>query len=261
MANPKLLVPGPQRRPYVGGLLAVANVVDITDPHAAMGVQYDFNQCAMPVPAPGLCWSSVDPGGTKDNVIAPGVQDAPITGAIYAAAQCYAYDTRQGEADYEAQARDLLMGGESFAMERVFFDQYLDGATSFPAIDASLVGAIGTAEQVLGARYPGGGIIHMNRYLANQAASEYLLLPTGTTVQGTEVANGAGYIANADESSLPTGTELTTIYATGLVTIWRGPIEVHVVTEPTTNTTLAIAERTFSMAVDCYGTAITFDTP
>ena len=147
MANPKLLVPGPQRRPYVGGLLAVANVVDITDPHAAMGVQYDFNQCAMPLPAPGLCWSSVDPGGTKDNVIAPGVQDAPITGAIYAAAQCYAYDTRQGEADYEAQARDLLMGGESFAMERVFFDQYLDGATSFPAIDASLVGAIGTAEQ------------------------------------------------------------------------------------------------------------------
>lgn len=252
MVNPRTLVAAPQRRPYQGGLLSVANVIDSADPHIAQGVEYDSLACAMPVPAPGLCWSTITfaDGTTKDDVSAPVTTQAQMTFALYAAVECFAY---AGD-DYDQQARDLLTNGETVGVEAAFYDQYLSKLTPVTAPSANVVSAVGLAEQLLGAQYPGLGLIHMNRYVTNLAASAFVV-GGGLTAQETPVANGAGYV---DALTALAVTEQSELFATGQVTIWRSPIQVTKVTEPTLNTTLAIAERIYSLSVDCFDLAVNF---
>jgi hypothetical protein len=82
----------------------------------------------------------------------------------------------------------------------------------------------------------------MNRHTATWAIAEDVVVPnidgTLATLQGTPVANSAGY---------PDGV----IFITGAVQLWRTPVDQHSAPNLGTNTSVALAERTYVMATDC----------
>lgn len=237
----------PERKSPRGGLLAVANVVDDSTGRTGMGVQYIEAGCSLPVVAPGLCWAVLEPPQVE---VEPGVfADAPKLGsgiesaqfdpfALYAAVECFA---GPGE-DFEDRARALLEGGEGQALEAIFHSEVLDAAPAGTVVGAGALGAVASAEQDAGS-YPALATLHMSRRVAVDVEG-YLEVDTDTwalhTKQGTPVANGAGY---PDDQ---------TIWATGQVTIWRGPIVVNRAVDPTSNRVIAVAERTYAIGYDCF---------
>lgn len=248
MANPQVLVATPARQPVVGGLLAAASVIDTSDEKlVAMGGRFDPMPCTFPSAAPGSCWAlPALPTGTKDFGGVP-QGETILHFPLYGAVECF----MNPDTDYEALASESLTAGEGVVLEHVLYEWFVANAgAAVPAPGASVLGAVGLAEQLLSTSIPELGLIHMNRFIATLASQQYLLLPTGTTVQGTPVANGGGYVADLD-AGYPTGAEQSELFITGGITIWRGGINTTTVNDPTKNRTMAIAERSYAVAIDC----------
>lgn len=244
-----LTVDSPTRRPYKGGLLPVANVVDVTDGHFAQGVQFIPENSVMPQPAPGLCWTTLDPAPTGDKTF-NGIAEQNVAGvfALYSGVLCFAGPDN----DFDTRAESQLTSAETYGIEKIVKATILD---TLPVLDAAtdLTGAVGRAEQWLGSNYPALGIIHMDRFTAT--AGHDLVETKGDypyqTLQGTPIANGAGY---GDTDGTPAAP--TYIYATGLVTVWRSSINTIHVIDPETNREMALSERIYAVALDGGGVRI-----
>lgn len=247
-----LTVPTPERRPYKGGLLSVANVVDVTDGHFAQGVQFIPENSAMPQPAPGLCWTTLDPAPTGDKEfdgIAP--ENTAEVFALYSGVLCFAGPDN----DFDARAEAQLNSAETYGIEQMLATML----NALPVLGAAaeIVEAVGRAEQWLGSNYQGLGIIHMDRFATTVASSAQILSRTGEypieTFQQTPVANGAGY---GDEDGNGTPVEVAHLFATGLVTVWRSAITTIHVIDPETNREMALSERIYAVAIDGGGVRI-----
>lgn len=225
----------------VGGLLAVANVIEAPDEHYMNGVQYESWVCGRGGIAPGLC------------DVAPGVEidptklfDGPVlvTGypfAVYTGVECDLFGH-----PYTQAATGRLEGSEEFLVG-LAFEQLVMGSTDPAPVqvcddpDADICDVIGLLEQWAGENYAGRPILHMNRYQTAQAISAHQVVPqldgSLATVQGTPVANSPGY----DER----------IFVTGPVNLWRTPVRTYDVDAPMRNQAQSLAERVYVASWEC----------
>lgn len=241
-------------KPKVGGLFPVATVIDVSDPHALLGAQYETDSCGAaslwehdcPAVYPAL---PCDEEQVGDLVLKTFRSLTLVTGdpiTVYDGIDC---NLLGGDPDrFVRRVRDSLLLKEQAAVERhmaVLLDT-LD--TGNAAVPETVADAIATAEAWLDANYAGLGLIHMSRTAVNTAAAAHLIVagPDGTvaTIQGTPIANGAGYAGLG-----------ATIYASGQVTLLRGPIVQNVTPSMNIDTNCvpprALAERTYVPLVEC----------
>lgn len=231
----------PTARPYLGGLLSVADVNDVTDPHAGMGVEYYTYLCSMGGVAPGMC--ETPPGVTFDPTkrFESGDLITAPPFAVYAGVQCDLFG-----APYTDQATVKLAGTEEYAVSRAFFQQLFQGGGDAPeqitAEITNLPDVIGQIEQYAAVTYAGMPVIHMNRHTAALAIAAEAVFPSldGTlmTGQGTPVANAPGY---------PDGL----VFVTGAVHAWRTPVRTYDVPDTRQNSHYSLAERIWSIGTEC----------
>jgi hypothetical protein len=134
----------------------------------------------------------------------------------------------------EERARLALIGGEERATEQALMGAAVGNAPAFPDADVltpgavSLVEAFALLEEATGLAYHSSGVIHLPRSLAPHAHREVLIERYGQrleTIVGTSVAAGAGYdVDNVGPDGTPADEGQRWVYATGAVTIRRGPI-------------------------------------
>ncbi len=223
----------------VGGLLSVADVTDVTDPHFINGVTYESWLCGVGGIAPGLC------------DVAPGVEIDPekkFTGSEVV--EGYPFATYAGVIcdllgrPYGAQAQGRLAGSEEFLVGRAFEQILFAVGDPEPVCDedADICDIIGALEQWAGENFSGRPVLHMNRFNTAQAAAaqQIVLDPLSgllSTVQGTPVANSPGYDSR--------------IFITGPVHLWRTAVDSYAVDAQMTNQALGLAERVYTVAWDC----------
>lgn len=179
----------------------------------------------------------------------------------------------------EAGLRQAFEMGESTAVERALmkyrFAANPDNTTDLPGAwdapiditpDSGVVKpAVGVAllEEAAGSMYAGQPTLHLTRGVASM-----LLGVDGATFEGdalrtkfgSKVAAGAGYsLPNlGPDGTASTGTGRW-IYATGEVWVARGPITFQSALEQSNNEVVALAERGYIAAVDCFAIAIRVD--
>jgi hypothetical protein len=239
-------VDAPRVTPQLGGLLPVADVTDTTDGHVAFGIEYQSFLCE----EGGYTSGCVDaPAGVPvdDPKLFGGshvVQGVPVT--VYAGVECDLFGS-----PYDQQAADRLAGSEDRLVAAAFYRHAVLGAWNAgtapvvlpgPITQDNVVEAIAALEQYAAENYAGMPVLHMNRATATWAISQDVVVGSldGTlmTVQGTPVANSAGY---------PDGV----IFVTGQVHLWRTPVQAFQAPNLSTNTSMALAERTYVLSTDC----------
>lgn len=239
-------VDAPRVAPALGGLLPVADIVESSDPHVAFGIQYQSFLCedggytagCVDAPAGVPVDSPKEFGGSH---IVDGV---PVV--IYAGIECDLFG-----APYATQANDRLAGSEDRLVAAAFYRHAALGAWNAgtapvvlpgPITEDNIVAAIGALEQYAGEVYAGQPVLHMNRATAAMAVAARAVFPgldgSLTTAQGTPVANSAGY---------PDGV----IFITGAVHLWRTPVTTYQAPNLGSNTSVALAERTYVLSTDC----------
>lgn len=239
-------VDAPRLTPALGGLLAVADIVDSTDPHIGYGVEWFSFACGPAGIAPGMCEvaDGIVVDAEKEFTGGDIVQAPPF--AVYAGVVCDLFGR-----PYDTQVRDRLTGGEDRVVAKAFYEALLVGdnlgtapvQVGTDAVTAdNIVDVIAELEQYAGENYAGRPVLHMNKATATWGLAADVLYPSldGTLVtgQGTPVANSPGY---------PDGV----VFATGAVRMWRTPVQVHTVDDTAFNQAYALAERIYSVGTDC----------
>lgn len=256
MQSPLLVEAPNSRRPARGGLLAVADIVDSTDPHLANGVTYEGVLCGPAAHHNAQCLDDVL--GLEDEpfeVSQPGVVEAGPFG-IYRAVEC----SPVSPIDYEALARDGLALGEAWAVERGVQIALLNQGTVYGGGAAlPVVEAVAVAEQIISEQYGGLGLIHVSRYGATYLVSEKAAKADSDWVlhsgQGTPIANGGGYGALGPDD-VTAGAGEFWLYATGPLTLFRGPVEYLEGDDAFNNVRTGKAVRFYAPAVECLTVAI-----
>lgn len=233
----------PTVRPYLGGLLSVAEVTDVSDPHAGMGVEFYTYLCSMGGIAPGMCDV---PAGVQVDPVKRFESGELVTAepfAVYAGIQCDLFD-----APYTEQTQTKLAGTEEYAVSRAFFQMLFQGDNDPAPVQLAadltdIPDSIGELEQYAAVVYAGMPILHMNRRTAANAIADRAAFQNidGTlmTGQGTPIANAPGY---------PDGL----IFVTGAVHGWRTPVRTYEVPDTTENSHYSLAERIWSIGTECF---------
>lgn len=277
----QVLVDGPVRTPLPYGLLSVSQVpVDSDDTHWKGGIRYETDDCGFASITTDSC--AVTGGAIKSPTgtwITRGAQ--PLT--VYTLPVCAPVGTYE---NYEPRVQAVLTSGEARAVEKEFWTgangtlPHLAANTpvSGTGFDTSVViqtaatvivtGAvdilegIALLEEALATCYGNEGVIHIPPIAVAHAKDEDLIDKDGTRLRspsGHLVAAGAGYTGSSPAGVAPSGG-IYWLYATGAVTVRRGPIEV---TRPigqavdrSRNDVFLVAERTYVISWDCCHFAI-----
>lgn len=234
-----------------GGLLAVANVIDEpSSSRAAFGFDYYSYACGDGGLYAAPCGEVTGPGFDTTKTLEGGERVTAYPFVVYAGVDCDLF----GRDEYGPAARNKLAGVEERLVGRAFQAIATANLTpvAVPVPSASedltpcceaVVSAVGALEQYAGENYGGLPVLHLSRAnTAYLAAAGYVVMNVDgslQTVQGTPIANSPGY-------------DPTTAWISGAVHIWRTPVEVHAVDSVMTNTAQGLAERVYSVAVDCF---------
>lgn len=227
------LVEAPARKPRVGGLFTVADVVDVDRLGVVQQISFISDGCTFPKDALGLCYSTE----TIDPKVGEGIDISTAIGepfALYAGVECYL----DAGSDYATRAGAIMDQG----LERVLEQKlalWADEAVDIPT--ATLTGAIAAIDQALDIEYLGQGFILMSRADAVLAAAEDALaygLTGPTTINGTPVVT-SGWISRGE------------VFGLGAVTVLRGNREVIDTQSPNTNREWSVVEEVFALLVDC----------
>ncbi len=250
-------VPAPERK--IGGALDVVRVIE-PDPHALLGAEYQTDACFTADEWLSNCgnYPVVDcEAGTAtvtDSKVFHGLAEVvgdPFT--VYTGVECPFPGA--GPDAYTVRAQAALALKESRGVEERLTALF-DAWPNSPALAASnIVGAVAQLEKWLEENYAGRGYLAMSRGQAVLAAAAQVISPalngTLASVVGTPVILGVG-------------TD-TTIYASGQVTLLRGPVIVNGVTGMTVGDTClparTLAERTYVPLIECGVAAATVAAP
>lgn len=247
----RFAVDAPASKPSVGGLLPVANVTAMGDPHMALGLSYPTEDCGHAEAGPGGCVNALGITGPKTFDGLGSVTADPFV--IYKGVEC----GLGGFDQYAAMARRGLERGQGFAIERGVQTLLLNSASAVnltPAGGAVKVKtAVATLEQYAAERYTGLPLFHVSKF-----GAVFLPLETGwpmLTKQGSPVANGGGYTTTGPGGVVAGANEFW-LYVSGQVNIWQGDITTVQAPNIKANTAGALAERIIVATVECFVGAI-----
>ena len=234
-------IPAPAVR--VGGVMSVARVIDITDPHDQLGAQYESQACASGQILTDLC--APHTGKVFDDMT--WVTGEPFV--VYTGVEC---DFMQsGEAERKINERFGFIESASVDQGVLADLAALDvpvGAGAEP-----LASAVGILEATMAVAYGGVATLYVPANLVTQgcAANVFHRQADGTivTCQGSKVANMAAW-----DGTLQSATH--TIYASGQITILRGPLlgphyAPNFMEGATYHPARALAERVYVPLIEC----------
>jgi len=238
--------------PYPGGVLSVANVIDVGDgDHALLGAEYQTNACAVGgiwdeycyAEDQNLCEGTTPPppvGGYKDLDEQPDFVNGDPW-AVYAGVEC----SRPGDLPDEAAARERLGYVESRQVDQRVWVEVGSGAD--PITGGTLLQAVAEAEDIAAQEYGGVATLLVPRGLVTCGYSNDIFVwdpleGVHKTHQGTLVANVA---VVAEEIRL-----------TGRITLVRGPVLTQSAPEivrpdGTCDPRRALAERPYVGLYEC----------
>jgi hypothetical protein len=253
---PRLYVEAPARPARHGGLLSVAKPIPMADRHGQFGVQYLPDGCDVAEFAPGLCNAVPALAGIEPKTFGdiPVIQSLPF--GLYTGIECFTDES----SDYEDRAKRALDQSETYGVERaldlsVFQADPADTGVIVVSGTYNIAHAIGELEQRLGASYPGLPMIHMTRRAAALAGGAVMAFPgadfTLATIQGTPIANGSGYSGTVGPDSTDADAGSEWLYGTGLVSVFRGADIKTSTYDLEHNKRMALAERIYSVTVEC----------
>lgn len=242
MATPTTYVEAPPRAARRNTSLDLLPVIDVTTSHHLSNI-FIPDPCAFPNPLPQDCWVTIGPAaGTHKTFGDPG--DAVISDnfGAYQGVECWlsgGLDTFSGVAERVLRAGEYaVVDGALTALLGAAAD-----ATS-PATATTVAQAIGLLEQTLAVQVPAQGYIYLGALAATIAAAAGVIAQPGLS---GEIRTFLGTpVVVLSEPSIG-----MTAYASGPTTIWRGPIIANTAPEPTQNTGRALAERLYSVAIEC----------
>lgn len=245
---PSVEVPGVPPTPYPFGLFSIPPASAPSDGHWQSGVWWQTAACTLVGVTHGPCTVDEDVPAKDPNVVCGQGFAGAFT--VYAMS-----DVSTGGASIDekrAQARDLLLAGEQWAVESVLWDLLLaatPAASTAPTIEA----AIGLAEATMPSLYGGTPTLHMNRLAATLGGSAAALRVDGARLRsflGSPVVAGGGY-GDAGED------DLEVIASGGLVVIRSEVFDLGDHIDQATNTLSAVVERTYAVGWDCTAVRVT----
>lgn len=237
MADPTLYVEPPARTPRRGGISEHAEFRE--DSRIGLGAIPEFTSagCAFPVDDVRLCYPS---GGDAQNTKEPdGIEtiDAAVGPfGLYSGVECWL----DGGDDFLDRAVSALEQGQDRGIEKRL-NTWLQTLTGTAA--TNFLDAVARAEEFADDNYLGAPLLVLNRgdaVRAKQAGALDHIGPDGLIV----TANGTRVLASGavTPGSVSTVGALTVLH-TGIVSGWAPTV--------TSNTQLAMAERVYSILVDC----------
>jgi hypothetical protein len=250
MATPLTWIEAPARAPRPNTSLDVIPVHDVSNEHF-IGYQYMADPCGFPSMLPQDCYITYGPAeGTPKGFEDPG---NPVVTDVFGAYQGIECFLNGGLDDFQALAERMLEAGEHRIVDGRLVG-LLGGATATtPPSASTIAGAIGILEEYLALEIPGQGYIYMGPVAATYAASNHLLIKN---LDGTlETYLGTPVIVLTEPSSAGT------VWASGPVNLWRGPVVTTQAPGWTLNMGRALAERLYSLAVECGAWKTTFTLP
>lgn len=246
MALPAVWVEAPVRKPRPNTILDVIPVRDAPDHFA--GVQYQTVPCVFPSNVTDGCAVTIGPAPTAKTFGADATDLSTAAFAVYAGVECF---LNGGIANFREVAEQVLTLGEYRAVETQVLP-FLALGTAITPVPTTIVEAIADLERALANNVPGQGYIFMGAASATYAASESLLVRnldgTLSTLLGTPVV-------------VLTSPNLTGIYASGPMTLWRGDLQINDAPLISTNKGRALAERTWAVTIECGAWKVAFVAP
>lgn len=293
-STPFLEVAAPTRRRLRGGLLDVIgpdSVHDLTRlGGSGVGVAYLSTNCNRAVgtfPAPCnaqqpplitavACLVSTAEAGDATPTTVETIFDQDVTcdcgqhvsyGAPFTLWASACSSPLEDEDTIRQRARNSLAAGASRGLERIFSAVLPGMATDVTptACQHGIASAVAALEGTLASCYDGTGIIHAPAFAAPYLAQAGQF-PAGTATQlsthlGTPFALGGGYTGDGPNAEAATDCTFW-MYITPAVDIYRGPVTVPHYQHTDHNTTLAVAQQTYAITVDCggvYGARVNVD--
>lgn len=255
VANARLNVEAPARKPRRFGLLSVADVVDGGDQHWLLGgLTADGEECSKPLSLAIVCGQSA----TKT----PRSWYSDIGGDPWLS---YMYETCKtvGRVNEAAdKLRNRFLAAEPSAVERGFQAAVLSKSTAISGPAASVAQAIGALEKAAGSEYGGQITLHLPFTAAEEAASRHLFERVGDHLE--TVAGNLVSIGNYDDTADGGTAAVPVIYATGATVLYRGGLSeagpVIAAGGPAgtmTNDYYVLVERAYAALVDCFNMRIT----
>jgi hypothetical protein len=265
----RVTVRGPVRTPRRFGLFSVAEVEDVTDPHALMGVQWEPLTCDRAHSTSDGC-----PCVTENKVFTPGTQPQDATPfVVHGSWQCAKLGTTVEAAARAARAQ--LEIGEQQAVEWELWTGTAGAGPRLAHPDTVDLGEVRCATDLLAAiedytaaAFNANPVIHVPRPVVPYLVADHLITTVAgsrlETTLGVPVAAGAGYAeANTGPDGTPAPAGSWWVYVTGPIKVWRGPIVA--VPDPgeagfmrCSNELVALAERTYLVGWDCITAAVLF---
>jgi hypothetical protein len=190
MAEPKVFVSPPTRKPRAGGIKSVVGeFVNTPRLGAANQVEWISDGCSFPKAVPGLCYvpnPQTDPKEFDGITIGTG----PIFG-LYTGVHCFLGP----DSDYEERARALLEAGEARGVEEVLWEYGTTAGGTGPA-QTTWIGAFGQADEAADTLYLGRPVIMISRLTAVRARAAKAIFGNEETGE-LWTANGTPIIASA----------------------------------------------------------------
>lgn len=237
MADPTLYVEPPARTPRRGGISEFAEFRE--DSRIALGALPEFTSagCAFPVDDVRLCYPS---GGADQNTKTPDgidtIEAAVGPFGLYSGVECWL----DGGDDFLDRARAALEQGQDRGIEKRL-DTWLKTLAATTA--TNFLDAVAKAEEYADDNYLGAPLLILNRGDAVRAKQQGALDhigPDGLIV----TANGTRVLASG---AVTPGT----VGVVGALTVLHTEIISGYAPTVTSNTQLALAERAYSILVDC----------
>lgn len=240
MADPIITVEPPRRSPRLGGLLTVAEVREESHLAASNAAQYIAEPCGVTFGDTGFCYGDLAPDEDTNKTYDGGIDTGHSVvknWASYYGVSCFL----NSDSDVEQRAVRAFDQAEDRLVETKF-GAWLNLAAPIVAIPtATVMDAIGAAEDYADKNYIAQPVIHLSRYNSVVAGANEAIFGDGAgnlwTINGTPVVASSSY-----------GND---VWVTGAVTVLRSPTITTKTETLEKNTEGAIAERVYGILVDC----------
>lgn len=244
-------VTAPRRQAREGGIKSIIGEFVREDrlvlAGGAGGLVWEDTGCGLPATTKAGCFDEVTAQADKVGT-GPVVYEAGTVFALYKGVECHIGGDADG-ATFQAQAEAVLLAGEDRLVEGKLASWASGGAvTTRP----SLAIAIATADQIADSLYVGRPVMLMSRYDADLAFGQGLLVfRDGILV----TANGTPVIANGLMA-------INAVAVLGWPEVYATTVRGYTTNDLPNNKTFAIAERLYSIGVDCdFRTVVTVTAP
>lgn len=282
MPIPKAVIAGPDWAPLPYGLFSTFTFRDAGDGRWETGGTFETEACS---PIGGVpAWTPYDPGedpedpapnpNVKDLTREDGEHGEAVAFTVYGHKRIDVVSTSFAEAQVQAQAR--LLRGEEKRVEQALWTGDLGNSPSLAGPGATPAKPLGTTatapaqavavlEDWLADVVGSLGVLHMSRWAASHLLEKGIAeVRNGRlyTLMGTPIAAGSGYPGTGEGVSV-SGYAQQWIFATPTIFGYRSEVfgPDAPVFDPKVNDTIALAERTYLLAMDTCGTAGVLMTP